>query len=549
MAVKSTQLALLFAGLFLSTNVSANACGSLAGQSQYFVEQNTGQTCGTTNQYSMGQNQCCDMVIEGSGGDDETLVCIFKFTGTSCGSEPEPDPTPPNPNPNPDPFTPSPHVQVSSSQDSQMASGISTNFSNLRIDINALKNGIYNSGTVDTATYNYVYGIKNEQQNQRNMLSSLMSLTGNIGNVATNTLAQSKSTATKLDTLTSQSALDTDSILDAIEAIQDETILDNLNYTNGQLASFDNRFRAVETNVSDVSTTIGSIDFKIEQVRSDIAALDRGDTGGGDTGGGGTGTQWHIDVVDTLSSIDEASWNSTSQLETSNTALSSIQSDAAITREYTQFLSSDFNDYWSDTSDQLDGIKTAIESSGGGAGDDDTETNQKLQQVIENTSLINDNLVTNGMNNEHATQQAGQHVTDAVNGLGEKLDDIGESIDGLSDPFAPGTGQKSGPSKCTGEGCWKQASWIDSDYPDGVAGIWEERKVAFGGSAMKGYLDSFAPNLQGGTVAPLQLCFDTGLANFGCHDFSIPAYVIAFIRLCILISAGFYCQRLVFGGA
>ncbi|MGY5797216.1 hypothetical protein [Rheinheimera faecalis] len=167
-----------------------------------------------------------------------------------------------------------------------------------------------------------------------------------------------------------------------------------------------------------------------------------------------------------------------------------------------------------DTSEKLSAINETLQNGVGGGSHDDTETNQKLD------------------------------------GLGEKLDGIGQGIDDISNALKPGSGQKNGPSTCEGKDCWKAASWIESSYPDGVAGLWAERKDAFDRSGMKQYLNSLIPQIGGnGGLKPFELCFDMGFAHYGCHSFTIPPYVIAFIRVCFLIATGFYCQRLVFGGA
>jgi len=198
---------------------------------------------------------------------------------------------------------------------------------------------------------------------------------------------------------------------------------------------------------------------------------------------------------------------------------------------------------------KLDELKAAMQNGSGSGGTGDTLTHEKLDVLIEKTTSINENVVDAALNTQQAITASGEGITASVDALGDKLEGIGESLDGLSDVMQPGTGQNNGPTLCTGQDCWKQKSWVQSSFPDGVQGLWEDRKDAFDRSAMKGYLDSFVPSLQAGAIDPFQLCFNLGFYNYGCHSFSIPDYVIAFLRLVILISAGFYCQRLVFGGA
>ncbi|RVT44646.1 hypothetical protein EMM73_16060 [Rheinheimera sediminis] len=165
---------------------------------------------------------------------------------------------------------------------------------------------------------------------------------------------------------------------------------------------------------------------------------------------------------------------------------------------------------------------------------------QSLGVVIDKLDVINETLAAG------TGSGSGSDLTETNN----KLDTIADGINDLSESLASGTGQKSGPSTCQGKECWKAASWVESSYPDGVAGLWEARKVAFELSVMNEYLHSLIPNIGGNSgLQPFELCFDMGFAQYGCHSFTVPPYVIAFIRICLLITAGFYCQRLVFGGA
>lgn len=179
----------------------------------------------------------------------------------------------------------------------------------------------------------------------------------------------------------------------------------------------------------------------------------------------------------------------------------------------------------------LDAIKTAVEEMGGGSG-----------PVLGEVSLTPEAQTSlDGIGTNTAATNA------KLDGIGESLSDMSDS---LSEFTEAGSGQATGPETCTGPDCWKSKSWVQTGYPDGVQSVWQDRKDAFDNSSMNTYLQGLVPDMGvGGTLEPLGLCFDLGFHNFGCEEITVAPYVIAFIRLVVLISAGFFAQRLVFGGA
>lgn len=165
-----------------------------------------------------------------------------------------------------------------------------------------------------------------------------------------------------------------------------------------------------------------------------------------------------------------------------------------------------------DLNSQLSGIKTAIENSSGGGSGDNSGTNQKLDVVS------------------------------------QKLDGIGEGVNNISDSLKAGTGQKDGPTLCSGDDCYRGKSWITPKYPDGLKSIYQNHKAAFQDSSVHGYLKGFNPSIAGSAPTSWQFCIDVGFANLGCHSLELPPYILSFVRLVILITAGFLCRRLIFGG-
>ncbi|KGJ86458.1 hypothetical protein GAB14E_0731, partial [Colwellia psychrerythraea] len=93
------------------------------------------------------------------------------------------------------------------------------------------------------------------------------------------------------------------------------------------------------------------------------------------------------------------------------------------------------------------------------------------------------------------------------------------------------------------KGFWK------TDYPDGLVGIMEGKILDAQGTAFYGFIESFNPSLGSGAAPPMQLCFNMGsMANFGCHSLLIDPRVYPAIRIFILITAGFLCRKILFGG-
>lgn len=259
----------------------------------------------------------------------------------------------------------------------------------------------------------------------------------------------------------------------------------------------------------------------LSDIKSAIQDIDSG-TGGGSTDD--TGTHERLDTLNAK----------TSELN-QNVVDSALNTQQAISGSTDELLA------------ELTAIKDALEN--GSSEYDDTEVNQKLTELINNTGTTGTNVVTSGQATQQAVSASGQQVTESVNGLGDKLDGIGEGIDSLSDSLKPGTGQKAGPTLCTGDDCYKGKSWVTPKYPEGISSIYEDHKTKFQDSSIHEYMKGFVPDLSGSAPDHWEFCINfDGMANLGCHTVELPPYVISFVRLIILISAGFLCRRLIFGG-
>jgi hypothetical protein len=93
-----------------------------------------------------------------------------------------------------------------------------------------------------------------------------------------------------------------------------------------------------------------------------------------------------------------------------------------------------------------------------------------------------------------------------------------------------------------------ESFWV-SDYEEGFQGVLTEKIDEIKGTQLFGFVEQFRPSALGGSAANYNFCFNLGsMGNFGCHELGIDPRVIPAIKILILISAGFMCRRLIFGG-
>ncbi|MEG3344489.1 hypothetical protein WDB89_02910 [Pseudoalteromonas sp. B5MOD-1] len=93
------------------------------------------------------------------------------------------------------------------------------------------------------------------------------------------------------------------------------------------------------------------------------------------------------------------------------------------------------------------------------------------------------------------------------------------------------------------------ASFYESEYEDGFAGVWQEKSGEFQQTEAYQFLQQFKFN--GGGAAPdTSICFNLGqFMDFGCSELPVPdAGLLAILKVFILISAAFLCRKLIFGG-
>lgn len=93
------------------------------------------------------------------------------------------------------------------------------------------------------------------------------------------------------------------------------------------------------------------------------------------------------------------------------------------------------------------------------------------------------------------------------------------------------------------------ASFYESEYEEGFAGVWQEKSGEFQQTEAYQFLQQFKFN-GGGTAPDTSICFNLGqFMDFGCSELPVPdAGLLAILKVFILISAAFLCRRLIFGG-
>lgn len=87
-------------------------------------------------------------------------------------------------------------------------------------------------------------------------------------------------------------------------------------------------------------------------------------------------------------------------------------------------------------------------------------------------------------------------------------------------------------------------------YPDGIVGIWNEKSAAIKSSQLGTAAQSFMPAIADGGTCP-SWPLDLSVASwgqFGVHDVAPPCWVWDFAKVVVLIGAGLFARRMIFGG-
>jgi hypothetical protein len=140
------------------------------------------------------------------------------------------------------------------------------------------------------------------------------------------------------------------------------------------------------------------------------------------------------------------------------------------------------------------------------------------------------------------------HTERAVNKQTEKLDGQLSKTNALLNDIKKNTTSTTSLTRNTEPTDGAKSFW-ESDYPNGITSLWDEKTDQFSQTEYVQFLDDFNPNLPNGQPMDLNFCFNLGaMGNYGCHALPIDSSIWAAIRIFILVTAGFLCRALIFGG-
>lgn len=90
--------------------------------------------------------------------------------------------------------------------------------------------------------------------------------------------------------------------------------------------------------------------------------------------------------------------------------------------------------------------------------------------------------------------------------------------------------------------------FYEQKYPDGLEGVWNQKRQEFENSEFMRFLGGFVPSFTG-TCPSFGLQFNiASWANFGSFDFFSLCYVFEFIKIILMVTTVFTCRALIFGG-
>lgn len=86
-------------------------------------------------------------------------------------------------------------------------------------------------------------------------------------------------------------------------------------------------------------------------------------------------------------------------------------------------------------------------------------------------------------------------------------------------------------------------------YPDGLVGIWNDKKQSLKGSSVGNLVGQIVPKGMGDGGCPQwQIPLDIGIVNYGTHNLSIPCEYWAYLRIIMIVGSLFLARALIFGG-
>ena len=173
-----------------------------------------------------------------------------------------------------------------------------------------------------------------------------------------------------------------------------------------------------------------------------------------------------------------------------------------------------------DNDDKLQGIIDAVNDSGGGSGDSYNDTGLRAD--------------VNGLSSTVSSLINAQTANDNIN--------TGKITDALSS-LTEGNGTFVNTEPETGV-----VGFYTSIYPLGVAGMFAGKVEEFQETEFYAFLDQFKPTFSG-NAPDMSFCMNFGThMNLGCFDLVLDPRIWPALKIFILITAGFTCRKILFGG-
>jgi len=86
-------------------------------------------------------------------------------------------------------------------------------------------------------------------------------------------------------------------------------------------------------------------------------------------------------------------------------------------------------------------------------------------------------------------------------------------------------------------------------YPDGLTGVWTQRKAELMATPLPSLIQSFAPTITSGAGCPqFSIPLNIGPWQWGTYALGPACYVWDFLKVCVILGASFLARALVFGG-
>tara|TARA_Y100001963_G_scaffold112320_1_gene155466 strand:- start:115 stop:1575 length:1461 start_codon:yes stop_codon:yes gene_type:complete len=90
-------------------------------------------------------------------------------------------------------------------------------------------------------------------------------------------------------------------------------------------------------------------------------------------------------------------------------------------------------------------------------------------------------------------------------------------------------------------------SWYESEYENGLKGIWEEKQPLLMATPLFSFVEQFNIN-PNGNPPDFEMCFNLGaMGNYGCDSFEVPQWIWNAIKVFILFTAAILCRAAVTG--